>query len=66
MQGKSENQELLNNNIEQSRKQEPTPFFHSDTNLVLDLVLVLSADKSHVPAVTVESTSGADTAFQRG
>ena len=55
MLGKSENQELLNNNIEQSRKQGPTPFFHSDTNLVLGHVLVLSVDKSHVPAVTVES-----------
>ena len=56
MLGKSENQELLNNNIEQSRKQGPTPFFHWDTNLVLGLILVLSVYKSHVPAVTVESS----------
>ena len=55
--GKADTQELLNNNKCHSRKREPSPFFHSDTNLVLGgHVLVHSAGKTYVLSVTVELT----------
>ena len=45
----------LKNNIYHSNKRKPpSPFFHSDTNPVLDHVLVYSDDKTHVLVVTVE------------
>ena len=44
----------LKNNIYHSNKQGPSQFFHSDTNLVLDHLLVHSIDKTHVLAVNVK------------
>ena len=46
----------LKNNIYLSNNQGPPPFFHLDTNLVLDQVLVYSIDKTYVLVVTVELT----------
>ena len=43
----------LKNNIYQSNKLEPLLFSHSDTNPVLDYVLVHSVDKTQVLVVTV-------------
>ena len=43
----AENQELLNNNKDHSRKLGSPPFFHSNINLVLGHVLVDSVDKTH-------------------
>ena len=45
----------LKSNIYHSNKQGPSQFFHSDTNLVLDDLLVHSVDKTHVLAVNVKS-----------
>ena len=45
---------ILQNNTDHSSKLDPLPFFHSDTNHVLDHVLVSSVDKSHVLFITVE------------
>ena len=46
----------LKNNIYHSNKREPLPFFHSDTNLTLDHILVHSVHKIHALVVTVELT----------
>ena len=46
----------LKNNIYLSNKLGPPPFFHSDTNPVLDQELAHSIDKTHVLVVTVKLT----------
>ena len=46
----------LENNIYLSNNPGPPPFFHLDTNPVLDQVLVHSINKIHVLVVTVELT----------
>ena len=51
--GEAKTQEPLNNNKDHLRKRGAPPFFHSDTNLVLNHVLVHSVDKTHVLVVTV-------------
>ena len=46
----------LKNNIYHSNKRGPPPFFYSDTNPVLDQVLVHSVDKTHDLVEAVELT----------
>ena len=45
---------ILKNSINHLSKRGPTPFFHSDTSLVLENVLVHPVEKTHVLFVTVE------------
>ena len=45
---------ILKNNIDHLSKRQPPPLFHSDTNLVLENVLVHPVEKAHVLVVTVE------------
>ena len=49
-----QNSRILKNDIDHLNKRGPTPFFHSDTNLVLENVLVHPVEKTRVLFVRVE------------